>query len=102
MIENSLTYQFKNGSAGTDYGPDALVLTLTDGTSIKYVPETKVVTPGPVFKPGQIVLFGVNTAFKDRYGVVTNVGALYVTVDIGEDFHPKMLPHNLELIHEVE
>ncbi len=109
MIENSLTYQFGEGSPGNDMVPEAMIITRTNGTTIRYVPE--VVLPDPVFKPGQIVR--VLDKYKegvDRYGVVTSVHGLEeVGVEFGTEFMDgrslwsfSTSRTSIKIIHEVE
>ena len=109
MIENSLTYQFGDGvTMGNDQTPEAMIITRTDGTSLRYVPE--VVLPNPVFKRGQIVRIVTPSALRYNWqGVITWVGGEFITVEFGIALEGHLATSfsrfrsgNLEVIHEVE
>lgn len=110
MIENSLTYQFGKMTKGSDYPPDALVITLTNGDCIKYVPEGTPVSTDPVFKPGQVVQVSAGSiALAGWYGTIQSVTDERVTVEFGipvrgdltnwRFFNPSK---HLEIIHEAD
>ena len=99
MITHALTYQYESGQGDIGDAPDALVLTLFDGTLVKFVPE--VVTP--VFKPGQIVrVTSPGDYYHNRFGVIEVVETTNITVNFGgcQGFYPHPHPF-LEIIHEV-
>ena len=98
MHTNSLTYEFPNTVKGDDMAPEAMVLTLTTGESIRYIPEAKA---GEVFRPGQIVRVRSTSSFQwNCYGVVQAVEE-EVNVAFGND-SVWFYPYSLEIIHEAE
>lgn len=100
MIENSLTYQFSESRhTGHDVPPEAIVITLSHGTKIKYVPEAEFQGAAQEFESGQIVrVITQNWGYPGRYGVVTIVGKPYITVGGAT---PMYYTKDLEIIHEL-